>query len=258
MLPVRDLRRSSETAVVPVPALTPALECQKAVKIFSQALDEHQEGNFFSTVIDKFFVVSVLSREISISSENACLEIDFFENRFATCFHGQKNELKLSNALAIINDLSEIFSKIASSKEVEKLPLIEDRLSLTHDSDSESSDIIIKIDGVTLLAIYPLGERVVMASTRGTSSMPLQMVQSCGHLFNQRYAKEICPLMEAPPGINHMLTGIRNIYLGRCIIGLVMSTLTKAHSEEAQVRELVRIIVLLKTPHFAFHTKPIL
>jgi hypothetical protein len=111
---------------------------------------------------------------------------------------------------------------------------------------------------VTLLAVYPLKRRVVMASTRGTSSMPLQMVQSCCHLFDQKFAKEICPLMEAPAGINYMLAGIRNIYLGRCIIGLVISTLTEARSEEVQGRELVRIVVLLKTPHFAFHTAPIL
>ncbi len=138
------------------------------------------------------------------------------------------------------------------------MPLIADQLSLTRDSDTESSDIIITIDGVTLLAVYPLKKRVVMASTRGTSSMPLHMVQSCGHLFNQKFANEICPLMEAPPGINHMFAGIRNIYLGRCIIGLVISTLTEAYSKEVRGRELVRIIVLLKTPHFAFHSEPIL
>jgi hypothetical protein len=156
-----------------------------------------------------FTVLSKIAQEIDLNSISQCifitkwgpskeivtsLNFDFFNNRLFTCFQGQEKSIKLSNALGIIQDLSEIFAKIQLAKD--SLPRIADDFSnALEGSSSSTSDIKVEVEGQVVMAIYPLTERVVFCTSRGHSSMPITMIKDCAHLFHKEFIREICPLI---------------------------------------------------------------
>lgn len=242
----------------------PTVSCLFANQALSEALAANQVSNFFQKLnqqidLDSFpSNVNVFVQKRGVSGEiTASLDIDFFGNRLVTYFQGEEKSVNLSNALGIIRDLSEIFSKIQSSttnSETQKLPSIEDEFTNALDS---TSDTKLTIDGKEVIAFYPLKERVVLSTSRGWSSMPIEKIQNCAHLFNREFAQSICPLLELDSSVNNLLNGINKLYLGRCILGLGKSIVTQSWSQLAHEREFHRIVCLIKIPGSAFYTAPL-
>lgn len=201
-----------------------------------------------------------LPQKISLRTNNLTrefvtgLDIDFFENRLVTYFQGNVNSIKLSNALGIICDLSEIFDKFQSAK---KTPLIEDEFTNALDIKN-TSDVKLTIDGKEFIAFYPLNRRVVLSTSRRQSSLPMEMIQNCSHLFNREFAREICPLLGMDPNLKSLFNGIYKFYLGRCILGLVKSMAIQSRGRIGHERELARIVSLIKMPNSAFYTEPLI
>jgi hypothetical protein len=247
-----------------VPSSIPAVSnCLLATQMLTEAIT----ANKISTVLSKIALeidlnsisqcIFIEKRDSSNSSNAfiASLNFDFFNNHLFTCFQGQKKSIKLSNALAIIQDLSEIFAKIQLAKD--SLPRIADDFSnALEGSSSSTSDIKVEIDGQVVMAINPLSERVVLSTSRGHSSMPIAMIKDCAHLFHKEFIREICPLLGLEPNLRNLLWGVNNIYLGRCILGLTKQVERSAN--QRCERELTRIVSLIMMPGSAFCTAPLL
>ncbi|CCB87113.1 putative uncharacterized protein [Parachlamydia acanthamoebae UV-7] len=185
----------------------------------------------------------------------ASLDIDFFENRLCTYFQGEEKSIKLSVALGIIQDLSEIFAKIQSStihSETEKLPPLKDQPTNALDATSDA-----KLDGNEMIKFYSLTGRVVLSTSQRESSTPIELIQNCAHLFNQEFAKNVCPLLSLDLNLNDLLNGIRNLYLGRCILGLGKSIAIQSRTQLGLQRDFVRIVNLIKVPGSASYSRPL-
>lgn len=236
-------------------------DCFLATQLLSTALITNQLSQFFQNLNQKINLHS-LPHEISVKKLGgsneiiASLKINFSQNQLVTYFQGNYTSIQLSNALGITQDLTEIFAKIQSS------PVnlaLEDQL--THaltTTESLTSDIKVRIDEKELIAFYPLKGRVVLTANRGQSSMPMDMIQNCTHLFNRAFAQSICPLLSLDSNVNSLIKGIYKLYLGRCILGLGKSIETSSRSQIGHQRELSRLVSLINIPGSAFYTEPLL
>src|SRR5262249_24946429 len=127
-----------------------ATNCLFANQAFSEALATNKMVDFFQD-LNKKIDLNSLPRSVFVQKRGgsdeiiASLNIDFFENRLVTYFQGKEKSIKLSNALGIIQDLSEIFAKTQSStanSEAQKLLSIEDEFTNALDTtESSTSDI---------------------------------------------------------------------------------------------------------------------
>ena len=183
--------------------------------------------------------------------------MDFFDNILVTRFQGVEHSVKLSVALGTICELSEIFAKILSNdgqqKLLSKVEEFSNALAL-----KEASDVEVKIDGEVVIGIYQDVQRVVLVTSRGTSSTPLKTIQSCAHLFDRAFAQEICPILGLEPSLDGLTNGIHNLYLGRCILGLKKSKELQKYDYIRHQREQARIISLIVKPGSAFYTSPLI
>ncbi|MBA3958315.1 MAG: hypothetical protein H0X51_07995 [Parachlamydiaceae bacterium] len=191
----------------------------------------------------------------------ANLSIDFSDNKLTTYFQGKVKSVSLSSTLGMVRDLSEIFATIqASAKaDAEKLSSFEEEFNKALVStESCKSDTKLKIDGKEVIAFYPSVKRVVLTTSRGESSIPIEMIQNCAHLFDRAFAKDMCPLLGVDgTGVSDLLRGIRHAYIGRCILGLAKSFELKYNSVVKQSRELNRIVALMDNAE-VLYSDPIL
>lgn len=244
-----------------VPSTNLAKDCFLATQLLSQAIVTDQLSHFFQDLNQKINLNSI-PRSISVQKLGrsneiiASLNINFSGNQLATYFQGKQTSIKLSCALGITRDLAEIFAKIQSS--ITNLALEDDLTCALTATESSTSDTKITIDGKEVIASYPLNGRVVLSANRGQSSMPLEMIQNCTHLFNREFAQSICPLLDLDSNVNSLLDGIYKLYLGRCILGLGKSIATQSHYSIGHTREFHRIASLIKIPGSAFYTEPLL
>lgn len=247
-------------------------DCFLAFEGLNGILKTNVKALDFVAAIGRLTRFNSLSNQInfqSLDSHNqniASLTIDFPGNKLYTSFQGKMNSVKLSNALAIIRDLAEIFSdiraqdkvvsedKITSSTEIEKLSNTEDEFSTALENVGNlKTDVKLKINGKERIALYPSIGRVVLTTSRGCSSIHLDTIKNCAHLFNRQFAKELCPSMGIRP--NEFLVGMHKLYIGRCILGLAR-VIANGQLDSSHVRELDRIITLIKYPGFAFYSEP--
>lgn len=243
-----------------------ATRCLFANQAFSEAVATNEIISFFRDLNEKIDLNSLPSnvfvQKRGESNElTAFLYIDFFSNRLVTFFQGKERSIKLSSALGIIRDLSEIFAKIQSSttnSETQKLLSVEDEFSNALDTTKSSTSDKLSIDGEDVIAFYPLSGRVVLSTSRGQSSIPIEMIQNCAHLFNREFAQSICPLLGLDSNLNGLLSGINKLYLGRCILGLGKSMAIQSPTHIGNERELSRIVSLIKIPGSEFYTEPLM
>ena len=207
-----------------------------------------------------------------VSKDEARLAINFSENQLVTHFRGEKNRVKLSCALGILRDLSELFAAI---KEQAKTNSIESEQK-GDDSTKGQGRMIAQLTSVLAcegafekdsefvitekLAIrfFPSKGRVVLMTSRGQSSTPLSMVQSCAHLFNSQFVKQVGPQLGLDnPSASSVQNAILQTYIGRCAAGVVKAVQTNKFTEQKIGRELGRLVCHVKMPGHAFYSKPI-
>lgn len=241
----------------PIPAVS---NCLLATQMLTEALTKDKIRTVLSEIAQKIDL-DLISQCLFIDKRDSSNEIisrfyfDFFNNRLVTCFQGQEKSVKLSSALGIIRDFSEIFAKIQLAQG--GLPRIADDVSNALEGSSFSTlDVKVEIDGKVVMAIYPSKGRVVLSTSRGQSSTPIAMIQDCAHLFHREFIRDVCPLLGLEPSLHNLLLGVNNIYLGRCILGL-----TKQVQQSADLKcqnEFTRIVSLITAPGSAFYTEPLL
>ncbi len=106
------------------------------------------------------------------------------------------------------------------------------------------------------MVFYPLNRRVVLFTNNNQSSVPIETMKNCSHLFNNEFAREICPLLGLDQNVSSLLNGIHKLYLGRCIIGLSKWTIDTYRRKIPYERELTRIVNLIKIPGSDYYTAP--
>lgn len=240
----------SEAIVASIP-VTPFRECIESIQCFTSALTTNQEiGRFFANCPNSS---DPLPRGLEFGSDNARLSFDFFQNRLVTVFNGDVKEVKLSCALRISCELSEVFMKIMAAQARENQALLEGQLTRSLQFRDQADSKII-VDGKELVAFRPSIGRVVLSTSRGQSSIPIAMIRNCGHLFNPDFAKEIGPLIGFKGNVKSLLIAVHKIYLGRCLLGLINSK-EESHQVWYQ-RELARIVTLIQMPGHEFYSEP--
>lgn len=255
----------------------------EAPSLYNTKVDQNVANCFFAEqIFSEACTADKISDEllIKISKENPCargiflekknlakytttsLRINFFENRLITSYQGKELSIKLSCALGIISELSEIFAKIQSAtklQESEKDLSIESQFANVLDIiGSSESDVQLTANEKVVIAIYPLKGRVVLSTSGRQSSTPMEMIKGCAHLFNIEFAREICPLLCLDQNVSSLLNGINKLYLGRRILGLGKSIAAETRTQIGHERELDRIVSLIKMPGSAFYTEPLL
>jgi hypothetical protein len=246
-------------------------QCFWAIETFYDALLTKTTDVFFINIEQKIELKSigdVCVEKFDFSDKLvASLTLNFSGNCLTTYFEGEKCSVMLGNALATIRDLSEIFTRAASSTksaEIKQLPSSEVSTELvTFENDfseafHNSSDTKLTIDGKDVIAIYPSIGRIVLTTSMRQASLRMSTVQNCAHLFNRAFAQEICPLLGLEPSLNNLLTAVHKLYLGRCLLGLARSMALGYHSATADQREYARIVSLIAVPGSALYTTPIL
>jgi hypothetical protein len=263
-------------------AVNPAVkDCLVATQMFSKAIGNQEKivlaYNLKKTCNLDSLPKNIVVRKLGSSGETiASLYIDFFENRIVTNFQGRELSNKLSNVLGLFGDLSEIFAKIVES---DRKVRMEDEVANALDAreakqlesnkervfegvsnalavvESSKSNVSLAINGKDVMTFRPSIGRVTLLTSRGQSSVPLPMIQDCAHLFNRAFADHICSLLGVDSTITGLTNGIYNLYLGRCILGLV-KTIFHGGGGGSIDREFVRIGSLIQIPGSQFYTEP--
>lgn len=78
------------------------------------------------------------------------------------------------------------------------------------------------------------------------------------HLFNQEYAAIICPKLGYQSGVEELQKGIRELYIGRCILGLGKSMDDHGYNQEAHRTEFVRIAKVIRGLEPVIYLPPII
>lgn len=84
------------------------------------------------------------------------------------------------------------------------------------------------------------------------------LIPEMSHLLNQKYAKAICPKMGYPNGVEALQKGIRELYIGRCILGLGKSMQDHGYNQDAHRLEFVRIANVIKGIEPVIFSPPII
>ena len=249
------LESADNQALVPVIPESPFRNCLVKAQQLTDVLSTTERlGDFFKQCIQSRDE-EPLPRILEFTAARASIRFDFFGNRLFTSFDGEEKEVKLSCALGISCDLSEIFMKIMASEDRGRHIELEGQLHRALEFNERSVSKII-IDGKELAAFYPENQRVVLTTSRGQSSNPMSMIQSCGHLFSHAFGQEICPKIGVKGNVKSLLIAVHKIYIGRCLLGLIHGVGEAKISHTVYERELARIVTLIKMPGHAFYTEP--
>jgi hypothetical protein len=77
--------------------------------------------------------------------------------------------------------------------------------------------------------------------------------ETCAHLFDPAFAREIGPLLELPPTVEALASAVRSLYIGRRVLGLERGMANQIYDDSAHVREFQRIQTLLAGKPTRYH-----
>lgn len=249
-------QNNDSQALTPVISASSFRDSMVCIQQFSEVLAEDKDVfSFFKDALPDAGY-QPLPRNLAFKARDASIYFDFFGNRLVTCFRGEQKEVKLSNALRISCDLSEIFTKIMSSElELEALQEKEEQLIRALELGDRFTTKI-NIRGEEIAVFYPEIGGVVLRTFRGPSSVSMAMIKNCSQLFNRAFAEQICSSIGLDGNIRSLLIAVHKVYLGRCLLGLIEGQ-KKGLLDISFQRELGRIVTLIKASGHTFYSKPI-
>jgi len=199
-----------------------------------------QDGSNLVPLMQQSFRVTELWRTREFLGPEARLFIDVFENNLVTEFRGERHEIMLSNALGTLHRLSIIFEEITQAGGLQEAPPIEDQF---HRGliGSGSDDIILSVDGNERIAILrrSAGDRLRLTVNSAQSVMPLSTVQPLSHFFNPEFAQAL-----GFETVSDVHFALRNLYLERCVVGLLSFAETQEALSPPVQREAQRILAI--------------
>ncbi len=249
-----------------------------ASEIFCQ-IDKQDTDKFFAG-IGKKFDFAWLARSIQVLRSGASgevvasIRIDFFDNRLITCFQGEEKTVDLFHVLEIFRAFSGVFAKVQDSrKEASR-----ERLYLLTDSEGGYTLSCYKMtfeeaftqalatasrnEPVPNMRLEWEGKRIMTFEKQkvcvGSREMSIEWIQKCAHLFHQNFAKEICASLNISPNLINVFVGIRELVIGRCILGIAKSMAEQHFPEEFYERRLTNIRKVMENPKYLFVGRPIL
>ena len=263
----------------------PATFAQDSSTDYILAAEMFREG--YKTEIDQFFTnlnkkfdFNVLARSIQVLGTGTSgevvtsLRIDFFDNRIVTWFQGEEKTVDLFHVLEIFRAFSGVFSTVAVSRK----EACKERRYLLTDSEGVYIPSCYKItfeeaftqalatatrdEPIPNMRLEWEGKRIMTFEKQkvfvGNREMSIECIQRCSHLFHQHFAKEICASLDIYPNLINIFVAIRELVIGRCVLGIAKSMVEQQFKEDFYERRLTNIRKVIANSKYLFFGKPIL
>lgn len=229
-------------------------DCFIAAKLVDDMIEQNKTSLFVFGELDRRLKLYSIKDSITIFPRDtpSSLEIQFNQDKIISNFKGKDLSVSLPFALNLIHNLGEIFEKersfekqfsdlLKSIKEVNKKENATGEISLGEK-----------------ISYCPVRKRLVLFTIGGgQSSITLESIKKCKHLFNDQFANEICSFFNKDANTISLHTAINRLYLGRCIIGIWKSMKEKFYSNESHKNEFARIISLIQKNVTSIYKKPL-